>query len=266
MSNRRQFLAGISFLGAFALRSSHAEGAGRRRRRSMCCGPCDSQFVQPDSAAWAAATREGLTEAEVLQILGEPIEREHPPVRPEHMSQEEWDSVPASERQWYQDVILADTCYGWRYGRLDFRSPSVPITYDFVIYFRRGRVMMWSSPFDPPLSRSGVPTAPTPLLPMNQVVFDSRVDVLDFRWGPPAGLYPMTFTLEFVGGYDTNIEGEDGELTPKREWFDPERLVSGVPHLAVPNPGFEHWRWRLKAHNTLGEGPWSTWQSFRVSA
>lgn len=266
MANRRQFLAGISFLGAIALKSPQVEAAGRRRRRRVCCRPCDLQFVQPDYAAWTSATREGLTEANVLQILGEPIERERPSVGGGLMSQEEWGHLSEAERSWFENEILADTCYGWRYGRLDFRSRNVPISYDFVIYFQRGRVVAWSSPFDPPLSQTGVPSAPIPQLPMDKMVFDSRlVDVVDFRWQPPSGLYPMTFTLEYTGGYDTNIEAEDGTLTPKREWFAPERFVSDVPHLALPNPGVEHWRWRLKARNALGEGPWSEWHSFRVS-
>ncbi len=55
---------------------------------------------------------EGLTEAEVLQVPGEPIERELPPVHSEGISQEEWDNLSASEKQWYQNEVLAGTCYG----------------------------------------------------------------------------------------------------------------------------------------------------------
>lgn len=65
--------------------------------------------------------------------------------------------------------------------------------------------------------------------------------------------------------YSLEHRGEGRGVCVEARVVRPEHHISGVPHLALANPGIEHWRWRLKARNSLGEGPWSTWQSFRVS-
>jgi hypothetical protein len=256
MTNRRQFLTGMAGAAALSLPGAQAEGARRRFLGRGSCARNPPQFIQPNYTAWEAAALEGLAEAEVWRVLGPPLDREETTGPPDY--------IPLAVLH-EPEIIRSSHCYRWSYGHLDFQFPLIPAEYfGFAIYFKKGRVIFWSEPFDRPLSADGRPTIPRLVTPQKDMAFTSDVNFIDFRWTPPSGVYPMQFVLEHVGGYDTDVETENGKWQEKRRWNDPVQFCLDIPHLAFPHgPGYH--RWRVKARNSVGEGQWSGWRDFRIA-
>jgi hypothetical protein len=273
MVSRRQFLTGLGALGLASLDRPNDVQADEQRtlvefphRKST-----KPRFVQPDYEAWQKATEEGLSEAEVLTLLGQPIDREKP-----------WDEAAAGEDE-AEDAfqrLLAESggahLYSWSYGCLDFGTPIVSMPYEFRIDFLDGHVFSWWDPFARPLSSQGLPTTPLPLIPTDKMTVPFMVNTVDLRWQPPSGIYPMTFIVECQGrsmqgpivwndSREPGDRADDQALLERNTstWDEPVRIATDVPYLALPDPGYEHNRWRVRAQNRLGEGEWCEWREFQ---
>ena len=119
----------------------HRSGRGRSRRGGCGTGtPTESTSVSnivlvspsraPPLEKWRRVAV-GMTERQVLDIIGEPIEKEP--------SMSLADLLPASER--------TRRIYSWKYGELEFPPELFPSPFEFQVYFSRGVVYEIEDPF-----------------------------------------------------------------------------------------------------------------------
>lgn len=201
------------------------------------------EFIQPDYAAWAQI-QENMTEADVLHLLGEPIERRKPP-----------------EKGPFDDGSVIRV-YSWVYGRIDFKSSSVPWPDEFCVMFGNGRVLEKDNPFDAPLSTDGKPSVPRLIYPLPHATYQHYPRYLDLRWQPSSGQYPMHYLVERQTGNDVFVE-RDGATVKERQWYQAMSFRVDIPYLLILFGGKNAGRWRVKAVNTLGESDWSEYRDFK---
>lgn len=200
----------------------------------------DVDLVEPEYAKWDAVNV-GMTEADVLRILGKPLEQDDVP--------------PHRGDAPFRSRTVA-------YGRLRFRSPAVPGALRFQIEFQNGEVVAKADPFGGHLSRDGKPTVPVPIFPVEYTILDHHPRFLDTRWYPSSGEYPITYTVqvEYAWFRDRGLNGKPIWL------YEPlDELASRLPHVAVQFMGMQPGRWRVRASNRLGESDWTDWSRFEFA-
>ena len=183
---------------------------------------------QPDYERWARV-RPGLSELEVTRLLGKPLQRG----RPEE-----------------------GTVYVARYGALTSHEPPCPVSYDFEVLFdsRSRTVRSKSDPFDGDLSHDGKPTAPRLILPISGSAYEHYPRVLDLRWSPSSGQYPMA--------YEVQLNSDPGS-----GWdaVSVHSVQTAVPHAVIVWVGKNKGAWRVRAKNRFGDGLWSEVRSFEFA-
>lgn len=206
---------------SFRHRFRKTQNKGRDNREHLT-GLCN---VTPSAEAWGALRR-GMTEGEVLKLLGEPVRRNEP--------------VPNVT----SDVTIASR---WDYGDRCFESVAFPEPFHFYILLIDGRVDEIVDPFDRAVSRGGIPTVPKQILPSDMAVFEHYPRFVDLRWTPSAGDLPLT--------YDIEVAVESANM--------PERYSATSPYLAIAFSGKQRGRWRVRARNPRGTSDWSGHREFR---
>jgi len=182
--------------------------------------------VQPDEKRWAML-RSGMSESEVLQLIGEPMQAR---LRPN----------PDSD---------AGT-YVWQWGHIKYQSPCMPGKFGFSVLFTDGKLVSFDDPFLAIPSLDGVPTMPQPRFPLDGTTFTG--DFCDLRWRPSSGKHPLRYDVE------TEVLDEfDGK------WYPESRLSVDLPH-ATDSPHNVAYRWRVRATNPLGTSDWCEWQQITL--
>jgi hypothetical protein len=187
------------------------------------------ECIVPDMRGWQQL-REGMTFDDVTSLVGLPIT----------------DSLSCSNPDRIENGYL---CYGW----IDL--PGVPHsrTYSFVVGFDEDRrVWLKESPFEDDYSEEGLPTSPRIIIPVDEPKYDHYPRIIDVRWRPPAGHYPMRFELQLGHG---DLEG--------KKFCDQtvDEDLTGL-HYCTGFPGGQPGRVRVRASNSKGTGPWSEYRYF----
>lgn len=190
------------------------------------------EFVQPDYQQWAAV-KVGMTRDEVVAILGPP-----------HADKFRG-GKPRREDPYYS------------YGYLQMPMVPHPRTYSFLVGFdESGVVFTKMDPFNGRLSVDGVPTVPSLITPIDHSVFDHYPRIIDMRWYPVSGQYPVRYSIS-IGTSDPN-----GKC-----WGPEEEIESEVafPFFMMEFVGAQPGRIRVKATNDIGESEWSEYRYFRFT-
>jgi hypothetical protein len=115
-----------------------------------------------------------------------------------------------------------------------------------------------SDPFGGVFSEDGRPSKPRIINPIPNASYSHYPPVLDFRWQPCSGIYPIVYEVEMaLGWYEDALE--------HIEWGKPHPIStrpSKGPHLATTFPGAQPGRFRVRGLNTTGEGEWSEFRQF----
>lgn len=211
-------------------------------------------FIQPDYDKWSQV-KKGMTEAEVLDLLGKPLERKTEEsviasMRKEHKLTE------AEAEEFFHRV--ADR-YGfvWLYGQIKYESPVIPYPYQFRLVFVQGQVALKGDPFNGRLSPDGKPTTPISILPSHGTLFKYSPRFVDMRWEPSSGEYPMEYQIEVSNGQHDMVVGGKVEFN----YYVDSTLRTRLPHVSILFESTEG-RWKVKARNRLGESGWSAEHDF----
>ena len=191
--------------------------------------PDEREYTQPDPKSWKKI-QPGMSYSEVVEILGEPIKDPFYP-HPE--------KVPNSH-----------FLFGW----LGLLYVPHPRTYRFVVTFdREGKVWRTEDPFGGESSEDGIPLKPQIVAPQEEQVFSHYPRIMDFRWRPPAGEYPMKFELElgheFRGHFTDQVIRDDLESV----------------YFCHSFSGATTGRVRVRAKNQKGTSEWSDYRTFRFT-
>jgi hypothetical protein len=185
---------------------------------------------QPDYAKWLAV-KVGMTRAEVVELLGKPIRGPY---------------------------LVAGDSY-WNYGYLELPMMPHVRTYQFLIGFDDdSKVWMKEDPFGGVLSIDGKPSKPMIFTPTERTRFKHFPRLVDMRWQPVSGVYPMRYELQISSaGYHE-----------KRRRFlyeeDNFRLeVVPFPYFIHQFVGDNPGRFRVRGVNRLGKGEWSDYRRFK---
>jgi len=221
MNRRQTFLA----LAATLLPLERALGGPFRRRRCVpskvvqdvpkpkpAVAKTGDSFIQPDYGKWSRV-KEGMTEAEVLDLLGKPLERDTEEEAIAFMRKEH----NLTEAQAEAFIHTGGDRYGfvWLYGQIRYESPVIPYPYQFRLIFVQGRVVHKGDPFKGRLSPDGKPTTPIPILPSHGTLFKYSPRFVDMRWEPSSGEYPMEYEIEVSLGQHERIGGEGSIQLPR---------------------------------------------------
>lgn len=190
------------------------------------------KYVQPDSRNWKLI-KAGMTYSEVVGILGEPMDD---PFRPK-----------------FKEVANAYFSFGW----LDLPFVPRPRTYSFLVQFNaQGKVCYIQDPFAGAFSEDGIPSKPIILIPQEGQIFSHFPRIVDVRWHPPAGDYPMKFELQIGHG---SPAGEFRDEVARA--YDDLESVYFCDSFVGACPG----RVRVRAKNHKGTGEWSDFRTFRFT-
>jgi hypothetical protein len=103
-----------------------------------------------------------------------------------------------------------------------------------------------------PLSRDGTPSRPRLIAPAPASRFSPYARVLDVRWFPCSGVYPLTYDLE-LGFAPPGTGAYQG-------WVEPQQY--GQPYAVLDFPSSQPGRVRVRGRNARGVGPWSEYRHF----
>lgn len=225
--------------------------AGAEPRKAERTG---DRFIQPEYDRWRRV-KPGMTEDEVIALLGEPLERNEPyAMGVDDPAQEQTPAARSVTKQY-------SPC---NYGVIRYDSPSMPGAFEFMIGFVDGRVHDKRDPFNGRFSADGKPTTPELSLPANATRFDHYPRFLDLRWLPSSGVYPVEYEIEIAMGYES-VNGVTGDV----EQFSYDSwgtLRSPIPYVAEEFiGGGQPGRWRVRAKNRLGVSDWSDYWYFVFS-
>jgi len=180
--------------------------------------------MQPDYIRWRAVAV-GMTYEQVSDLLGE--------------SQRVMENSRKTGKPYYLF-----------YGSLRISSTPSRWFYRFVVGFDKDeKVWMKSDPFGGVLSDDGKPSKPQILIPLEGATFSHFPRILDVRWTPSSGDYPMKYEVEIAFAAISGIR-EGGHIC------DTFVGVAG-PYLAMGIPGMGPYRVRVRGHNLKGAGAWS---------
>jgi len=191
--------------------------------------------VQPPYDKWQAV-RIGMSREEVVKILGKPR----------------------------QDKLFPGTSPHWlEYGYIQLPFCPHPRTYRFLIGLDDdGKVWIISDPFNGRFSHDGVPTQPELIIPAEGQVFSHYPRLLDVRWYPASGVYPITYTVEIGWFPFPELKG----APPEYEWQDDiVETELAAPYFVRSFGGAQPGRVRVRARNKLGQSPWSVHRTFRFT-
>jgi hypothetical protein len=177
---------------------------------------------QPDYESWKRI-RVGMPKAIVQQILGRPLR-----VR--------------------DLLIFQDAADTWDYGCVEAASEVIPTDLTFSVGFRRGKVVSVEDPFDGVFSTNGVPTKPKLVTPVENSGFSHYPRILDLRWYPASGEYPVRYRIQL-------------DALTAAGWAT-EEYESPRPFFCTTFLGCTNGRWRVRAINHLGAGDWSEYSHF----
>jgi len=188
-------------------------------------------FIQPDYARWAAI-HTGMSRTQVIDILGPPLEESF------HGREEAATATP----------LL--------YGYLS--TPMLPheYTYSFSIYFdESGKVWSKVDPFNGRFSDDSLPVAPEIITPHEGATFFHFPRILDLRWYPSSGEYPISYAVEL--GY---------ARVGSRSYYD-QGLVRDLasPFFIAEFVGACLGRFRVRAANRFGCSRWSEYRCFEFT-
>ncbi|MCX7411142.1 MAG: outer membrane protein assembly factor BamE [Planctomycetales bacterium] len=191
-----------------------------------------SEFVQPDYQKWAAV-KVGMTRDEVVSLLGPPHNDKFRGGKPKRN----------------------DPYYS--YGYLQMPMVPHPRTYSFLVGFDQdGVVFTKMDPFDGRFSQDGTPTTPVLITPINHSVFNHYPRIIDLRWYPSSGEYPMTYSISLA--HCDRIESR---------WSPDHEIESelAIPFFMTEFGGAQQGRIRVKARNAFGESEWSEYRYFQFT-
>lgn len=251
MLSRRHFLMGT---GAVPLATSAAYAARRRRCGSVLrrsdSGSDNQQaspvvdtrrsFVQPNHFRWGLVQL-GMSQRTVIKLLGDPLGRDEPS-----------EKLKAVAPLLGNTDVPATLVSRWTYGWLDFQAPSVPYIYYYKIEFdlKNDKVVGIADPFEDGITTHGRPSIPRLVSPQQTAVFACDFPhLLDLRWQPPSGEYPMTFEVEV-----------------ERTWIGRSTHEVSIPHHTIAHRGMNPGSWRVRAKNHHGTSNWSEFRTFRYAA
>ncbi len=191
------------------------------------------EFIQPDYQKWIAI-KFGMSRDEVLTHLGQPINDKY------------------RGGKWRRED--AYYCYGY------LQMPMIPHPRDFsflIGFDDHGKVFSKIDPFGGRFSTSGAPSIPEIIVPIENSTFLHFPRILDCRWLPCSGVYPMSYDFELGIGYPT----APGEIPSQygSEWLETNLQI---PFFMTSFGGAQPGRFRIKAKNELGESDWSEYRYF----
>ncbi len=166
-----------------------------------------------------------MTEAEVRELLGAPLRT--------------------------RGGTLAGSATIWDYGCVEKASQLTPVDLTFSIWLESGKVLACENPFDGAFSPDGSPTPVRLITPHGGDTFDQYPRIMDLRWYPASGEYPMS--------YEIQVDAATGS------GWSSHSLTSAGPFISTTFKGQNNGRWRVRARNRLGYGPWSDYRSFRFT-
>jgi hypothetical protein len=185
------------------------------------------EVIQPDYQCWQAV-RIGMAREEVMALLGPP-QRDSPIGPPETYS---------------------------TYGHLLFPLMPHPHTYSFIVGFDdQDRVFTKSDPFGGILSLDGTPSKPKIIGPPEGAVFRHYPRVVDMRWQPVSGVYPIRYEVELGTALEMTAPFTDRVIESELP----------LPYYVVEAPGDQPARFRVRGRNARGVGEWSDFRYFDFS-
>ena len=186
--------------------------------------------MQPDYRKWEAV-RVGMSRSEVTSLLGPPLTGRE--LRPNNHHQDP--NYPI-------------------YGFISY--PALPHQWEmrFLLGFKPDDRVWWKcDPFGgSALSRTGKPSKPKWITPQCGSRMKHFPRVLDIRWFPSSGVYPIVYELE-VG---LSALGSD----KYRGYVHGQRY--GQPYALISFPGAQPGRIRVRGRNARGVGHWSDYVDF----
>lgn len=252
----------------------------------------DIEFVVPDLKKWSKLGI-GMTSEDVRRLLGPPLE-DSSRDDPEYGVQIEVDLPDEQESSKIGKADAADSGYDegdfhfrqqrriwnetWSYGHFKFLTNDLYWDH-FGLWFVGDYLNSICDPFggdvdgaffgggtnfgmshSQHLSYDGRPTVPRLLTPYPDAKLTHQPFILDFRWLPVCGEYPIEYELEVSGSYVTYDDKTEQDV---KEWFDAGTERTRQTHIASLAPGSNPCRWRVRAKNRLGTSAWSEYRYFQ---
>jgi hypothetical protein len=184
------------------------------------------KFEQPDYKRWVSV-KVGMNREQVVSLLGKPL------------------------RDFYFGGTINEHHYIFGYLQMPY-SPH-PRTHCFMVYFDiDGKVCGKSDPFDGVFSTDGRPSKPRIIIPTEKQAFTHYPRIVDIRWFPCSGVYPLSYTVEIGTG------SKDWKFMRDEE-YDSD-LYS--PYFVTTHAGTQPGRIRIRGRNSLGYGEWSDYRFF----
>jgi hypothetical protein len=189
--------------------------------------------VQPDYEKWQAV-HEGMTREEVIGLLDEPRT---------------------------DDFLAANSpvlCYGF------IQLPFVhhPRTYCFYVWLQHGRVTGKVDPFNGNFSSDGLPTKPELIVPQEMQVFSHHPHVIDIRWFPVSGNYPITYMVQMGSFPFPQLDGAPLGFD-RIDGIYASDLIG--PYVVTDFGSAGPRRIRVRARNELGASEWSDYRMFHFT-
>jgi len=180
-----------------------------------------SSFEQPDYYKWKSI-KPGMLKEQIRQLIGKP------------------DLIEGDEK----------SLHVWRKAVLVPVSDVIPVPYSFELHFSGNKLVSKSDPFNGRFSIQTRPTSPLLITPLDGQVFKHYPRIMDFRWYPVSGEYPMSYIVE-VGIKNMY----------SNEWLAHQRLTC-IPYLNIDFAATNRGRWRVRAVNKHGMSDWSAYRYF----
>ena len=179
-----------------------------------------------DPAKWAQL-HAGMAGSDVERILGKPDRREQ----------------PASNR-----TTLT-------YGEIAPKGQIFPDGLAYVVWLdEKNNVDSIDAPFGDAAPRAGIPSKPKIFLPLARSVFTHYPRLVDVRWYPVTGTYPIAYEVAYEVGY--------APPGAKLTWHLDKTLKTDIPYLSLSHGGGQPGRVKIRAKNSAGSGPWSDYAVF----
>ncbi|MBM3565067.1 MAG: hypothetical protein FJX42_03015 [Alphaproteobacteria bacterium] len=171
--------------------------------------------------------RPGMTEADVVRTLGQPDDQ-------------------------FRE--------GWRvlvYGIIVPKGEVFPRPLGYWVWLDNKNIARsFGTPFGGEAPRSGSPAVPKIFLPANNTQFSHYPRILDIRWHPVTGTYPVSYELEYEAG---------SKEANGMQWYRKVSFSTPTPHLSIQHVGAQPGRIRVRSKNTVGVSSWSEFAVFEFS-